>query len=333
MKAILLKKFGGIENFEFAETAMPAVGYNEVLVKIKATAFNPIDYQMRKGLTESKLLKSSVLGRELSGEIVETGKGVDSFAIGDKVAAYVGSLGSNGTYAEYVSVPATIIAKLPSNITFEQAAAIPLVGLTALQIFNRLAVPKQAPIFIAGGGGAVGTILIKLFLAKGIKNIFTTAGSDESFHQLKSLGLDANNIINYKKTDVIAKAKTVSAGFDYVIDLVGNNMSNVCAELVNVFGTYGDVTFLATKEARELLFDKAATIINIANYAAASKGSGDLTYYSNMLSDLFNKIETRLITPPEINIVGTLSLEAVQKAHLIMENNEARGKKLVMKIV
>jgi len=98
LKAIILKNFGGIENFELQELEQPKVNNDAVLIKIRATAFNPIDYQMRQGSTESKLLKSPILGRELSGEIVELGEDVNSFSVGDKVSAYVGSLASNGTY-------------------------------------------------------------------------------------------------------------------------------------------------------------------------------------------------------------------------------------------
>lgn len=83
MKAITLKNFGGVENFELVEVDDPKTNDNEVLVKIKATTFNPIDYQMRQGSTESKLLKSPILGREFSGEIIQLGKNINAFNVGD----------------------------------------------------------------------------------------------------------------------------------------------------------------------------------------------------------------------------------------------------------
>lgn len=331
MKAIILKDFGGIENFELQEIEKPQAKNDEVLIKIKATAFNPIDYQMRQGSTESKLLKSPVLGRELSGEVVEIGKSVNSIEIGDNVAAYVGSLASNGTYAEFISVPAKLIAKNPPKITFGEAAAIPLVGMTALQCFNRIEIPKAEPIFIAGGAGGVGTIFIKLLLANGNNNIYTTAGNSGSINHLKKIGVNENNILDYNKSDIITVLKSKNEYYKYVIDFVGGKMSEICAELVDVFGTYVDVTFLATDNAKELLFSKATTIINIANYAPSLKsGPEKFDYYGRNLKALFEKIDSNIISPTEINIVGDFSVETVQKAHLLMENNQTKGKKLIM---
>lgn len=333
MKAITLKNFGGVENFELVEVDDPKLKDNEVLVKIKATTFNPIDYQMRQGSTESKLLKSPILGREFSGEIMQLGKNINTFDIGDKVSAYVGSLGSNGTYAELISAPAELLAKTPSQLTFAEATAIPMVGMTALQCFNRLAIPKEKPIFISGGAGGVGTVFIKLLIANGNTNIYTTAGNDESIHHLKSLGVNSNNIINYKNQDIVKVLSNKVGSFEYIIDLVGGNMSETCAELIDIFGTYVDITFLATVKAKETLFDKATQIINVANYAPTLKeNSENLEYYGKMLKELFNKIEKDIISPTAIKTVGSLSVETVKKAHQLMENNQVRGKKLVMTV-
>ncbi|WP_413512382.1 quinone oxidoreductase family protein [Myroides odoratus] len=331
MKAITLNNFGGVENFELQEFEQPKVNNEDVLIKIRATAFNPIDYQMRQGSTESKLLKSPILGRELSGEIVKLGKEVNFFSIGDKVSAYVGSLASNGTYAELISVPAKLVSKNPDKLSFEEAAAIPMVGMTALQGFNRVTIPKDKPIFLTGGAGGVGTILIKLLLANGNTNIYTTAGNKDSINHLKNIGISENNIINYKEEDLIEVLRNKVGHFEYVIDLVGGKMSEIAAELVAVFGMYMDVTFLATEKAKEQLFDKATTILNIANYAPALKNSETrFEYYGNALRELFDKIEKDIISPTKINIVGKLSVETVQKAHLMMENNQTNGKKLIM---
>lgn len=333
MKAIILKDFGSIENFELKEIEQPKPGQREVLIKIHATAFNPIDYQMRQGATESKLLNSPILGRELSGKIVQLGKNVTSFSIGDKVSAYVGSLASNGTYTEFISVPEKLVAKKPDRLTFEQATAMPMVGMTALQCFKRIGAPKDKAIFITGGAGGVGTILIKLLLANGHKNIYTTSGSSESTDHLKSMGVDENNIVNYKEGNIVNNLKNKNEHFEYVVDLVGGAMSEVCAELIEVFGTYVDITFFATEKAKEILFDKATTIINVANYAPASKnGTEKFEYYGNELKELFDKVEKNIITPTDINIIGNLSVESVKKAHHLLENNQTKGKKIIMTV-
>lgn len=331
MIAIILNGFGDVENFEEGNVDQPSVKENEVLIRIKATAFNPIDYQMRRGSTESKLLKSSILGRELSGEIIKTGNDVTGFNIGDKVTAYVGSLASNGTYAELISVPQELLAINPEGLSFEEATALPMVGMTALQCFKRVAIPTNKKIFVTGGAGGVGTILIKLLLANGNRQIYTTAGNSDSIHHLIALGLNKENIINYNDTDICSILG--EGDFDYVIDLVGGKMSEVCAKLVSVYGTYVDVTFLATETAKELLFDKATQIVNIANYAQTfTKGVDKLSYYGKELKELFYKIESAEITPTSINVIGNLSVETVKKAHLLLEENKTFGKKLVMTI-
>lgn len=105
MKAIILNDFGGVENFSMATLPIPEPGPHAVLVKIAATAFNPIDYQIRQGATERKRMHPPVLGREFAGVVEKTGDAVTRFKAGDAVMAAAGSMGSNGTYAEYISVP------------------------------------------------------------------------------------------------------------------------------------------------------------------------------------------------------------------------------------
>jgi NADPH2:quinone reductase len=121
--------------------------------------------------------------------------------------------------------------------------------------------------------------------------------------------------------------------FEYVFDLVGGNISEMCAELIDVFGTYAGITFLTTDHAKEILFDKATKVINVANYAPTLKSSSEkFEYYGNALKELFEKIEKNIISPTEIDIVGTLTVETVQNAHLRMENNLTNGRKLIMTI-
>ena len=110
-------------------------------------------------------------------------------------------------------------------------------------------------------------------------------------------------------------------------------MSEVCADLLEVYGTYVDVTFQSTGRAREMLFDKATTIVNIANYAHSFKQEEDpLRFYGQALKELFDKIETGEITPASTNVIGNFNVETVKRAHQLMEKNETKGKKLIMKM-
>lgn len=332
MKAITLRHFGSTDNFYFTEADTPPINDNDVLVKIYSTAFNPIDYQMRTGANESKRMHSHILGREFSGIIANKGKSVKDLEIGDAVFCASGSMGSNGTYAEYISVPQQILARKPANISFEQAAALPISALTAMQCCNRLKISTEESVFISGGAGGVGQVLIKLLLSHGINKIVTTAGSAESRQELIGAGLRYNQIVDYKAANVIPLIIQANGNqlFDYCIDLVGKQMSELCSNIVRLNGTYVDVTAFTTDEARENLFNIGAVVVHISNYAYSLKGN--FSYYGDLLRRVTTLVEKGIVTPSPIHVVGDFELETVKKAHAMMENNQTKGRKLVMRI-
>ncbi|SDT10188.1 NADPH:quinone reductase [Mucilaginibacter mallensis] len=331
MKAIILNGFGDVSNFSLAEIDVPVIKDDEVLIQLKAAAFNPIDYQMRLGLRESRIMKSPVLGRELSGVIVEIGKNVIGYHVGDEIIAASGSRGSNGSYAEFMALNSSFIAHKPANISFEAAAAIPSAGLTAWQCFNRMPIETNSSVFISGGAGAVGRFLIKLLLINGCTNIVTTAGSEQSINALIALGLKSSQIIDYKKDNMEQNILNANngRGFDFAVEIVGGVLAETAANVLDINGTYVDVTFLGTELTRETLFDKGCVIINIANYAQAAKNAN---WYGQTLNELTDLIRQNKMSPPEINRVGDLSVETVRLAHTLMETNQIFGKKLVMSI-
>jgi len=333
MKAIVLNAFGDTDNFmERTDLSVPVPGDHEVLIRIKATGFNPIDYQMRLGKSEKKNMKSPILGREFSGIIVKTGKDVRKFKKGMAVFAASGSMGSNGTYADYISVPESIVARKPDNLTFEEAAVIPLSNLTAMQTYTRLKPDPDDTLFIAGAAGGVGLALIKLLLYQGISKLVVTAGNDASRLRLIAAGLSDKQIIDYNITDLPAKIIVANREpfFNHCIDLVGGKLSELCAQLLITNGTYVDITALTSRKARETLFDKGANILNISNYAYAFNGQKE--YYGNNLQKIADLLESRAISPPAVCLVGELNIDTVKKAHYILENNLSKGEKLVMRI-
>ncbi|PQA96869.1 alcohol dehydrogenase [Chryseobacterium shigense] len=328
MKAIILN-----ENFQLeeAEIEKPEPKSHEVLIQIKASGFNPIDYQMIENELERKLLKSPVLGREISGIIVEKGADAHQFNIGDEVYCGSGSMGSNGSYAGYVAVPEAIVALKPKNSSFEQAAGIPSAGLTALQIFNRLKLNLDDSVLVTGATGGVGSFVIKFLMANHLKNITATVGSEENRQILLRLGLKSDQIINYKDENLTANLLKANNGklFDFGIDLVGNYMSEITADVLKINGTYADVTALVTKDAHETLFNKGTLIMNISNYSYSM--NKDYSYYKGSLEEISRLIENGTISPPHYKTIGTLSLDTVLKAHSILKNNQTQGHKLIMK--
>ena len=328
MKTVILNKDFQLED-GIVEKPVPKT--NEVLIQIKASGFNPIDYQMLENELERKLISSPILGRELSGIIIEKGSDVTQFSIGDEVFCGSGSMGSNGTYAEYISVPETIVALKPKNISFEEAAAIPSAGLTSLQIFNRLKLQSGQTILITGAAGGVGSFFVKILLAHHIQHFTVTVGSEENKQMLINLGVKAHQIVNYREENLIENLLKANSDqpFDIGVDLVGNTMAEVTAEVLKINGTYVDVTALVTKNAHEMLFNKGSLIMNISNYAYSMTGKHD--YYQNSLIAIKTLLETEAIAPPQHIIIGDLSLVTVLQAHSILKNNQTQGHKLVMK--
>jgi NADPH:quinone reductase-like Zn-dependent oxidoreductase len=154
MKAVLLYSYGDPSQFRYEETAMPKYGDNEVLVKVYATSINPIDVKIRSGAAKSRFSIEfrAILGRDLSGEVVETGRNVQGFPKGMRVVAL-----ANGTYAEYTVAKADVIAPIPDVLNFEQAGALPLVTTTGAQLIERAVKPKaDQTVLVTGALGGVG---------------------------------------------------------------------------------------------------------------------------------------------------------------------------------
>lgn len=327
MKVVMLNKHGQLEDGSIPK---PIPKDHEVLIQIKASGFNPIDYQMLENEHERKLISSPILGRELAGIVVDKGAQVLDLQIGDEVFCASGSMGSNGTYAAFIAVPEAIVAVKPKRISFEEAAAVPSAALTALQIFNRLQIYPKDTILITGASGGVGSFLVKILVAHKIKNIIATAGNEESTKLLLNMGLKENHIVNYKLPnlrDNLIKANN-NLTFDIGIDLVGNEIAEITAELLKINGTYVDATFMTTAKSREMLFNKGSSILNISNYAHSM--TKNYAYYKDNLQHISKLIQDGTISPPSYKIVGKLSTETVLEAHRILKNNQTKGNKLIM---
>jgi NADPH2:quinone reductase len=324
MKAITLRDFGTVDNFELNEFYILPVQPDEVTIRIKASAFNPIDYQMRSGQREKELMLGAIMGIEFSGVITDVGALVTGFKIGDEVMACTILKGSNGTYAEFITLPYYELVHKPSNIDFALAASMPVSAITAKESLNRMQAKSGDKIFINGASGGVGRFLIALLIHNDIKDIVVSAGNEQSVAVLKHLGIPAKNIIDYHEDKFVQKVLDANGNnqYDHVVDLVGGRMAEVAAEVLKINGNYVDVTFHGTELMREILFDKAATIVNIAAYSDM-----DANKHLAVVAALVDKSE---INVPEVNIVGDFKLETVKKAHQLMQSNQTQGRKLVM---
>lgn len=328
MKAIILN-----ENNELKDENIDLrpISPHEVKIKIIASGFNPIDYQMRENEHERKYLSSPILGREGSGIIIETGENATEFKVGDEVFFACGSMGSNGTYAEKIILPKAIIAKKPNSITFEETAGLPSIGITAFQIFNRVDWNQIENILITGASGGVGNFVLRILLGKFNKKIIVTAGNQESIQQLIDNGINENQIVNYKKENLAEKILEINQNqkFDIVIDAVGMQFSEISAEVLKANGIYINITHFITQKAHDLLFGIGATILNISNFVYAKEKN--YSYFRNSLNQIKQHIEEGIIQPLPIKIIGGLSAKTAEEAQQLLKTNKTQGKKLIMK--
>lgn len=211
MKAVVLDEYGGPEKLIYRESPMPECGGNEVLVKVKATSVNPIDYKLRSGAAKARMPLDfpAILGRDLSGEVIETGRNVTGFRKGQRVMAL-----ANGTYAEYTVAKADVVAPIPEALTFEQAAALPLVTTTGAQLIERAVKPTAGQtVLVTGALGSVGRTAVHVAKKHGARVLAGVRALEKQ--QASQLGADGVVAIDDeaevgKLHDLDAIADTVS---------------------------------------------------------------------------------------------------------------------------
>src|SRR5438477_10375984 len=216
MKAVRIERYGNEEAVEFAEVERPQLGENQLLVKVRAAAVNPVDWKIRDGLGEMFGLKPPlILGCEVAGAVEAVGDHTKDFVVGDEVYGYLGA--HSGGYAEYVAAPAREVVRKPKQIDFDTAASVPVAALTAWQgIFDHGKLASGQRILITGASGAVGSMAVQLAKTKAAHVIGLASGKNEEF--VRELGAD--EFIDYKKAIFEAEV----SGVDVVCDAVGGDM-------------------------------------------------------------------------------------------------------------
>jgi NADPH:quinone reductase-like Zn-dependent oxidoreductase len=221
MKAFIWEKYGPPESLRMAEVEKPAPDADEVLVKVLAVSVNAADWHSLRGkpLFSRATLgllrpKHKILGVDIAGQIEAIGSGVTHFKPGDEVYANLLYRGYGG-FAEYVSVPVDVMSLKPANLSFEEAAAVPMAAVTALQgLRHHGEIKPEQKVLINGASGGVGTFAVQI--AKSYGPDVTGVTSTRNIDLVRSLGAD--HVVDYTTTDFVRSER----GYDLILDTVGN---------------------------------------------------------------------------------------------------------------
>ncbi|MBI5629363.1 MAG: NADP-dependent oxidoreductase [Elusimicrobia bacterium] len=287
MKAMVIESFGGSEQLKLMDVPKPATAPAEVLVKVAYASVNPVDWKIREGYLKDFIPHQFPLipGWDAAGTVESVGPAAKGFKAGDRVFAYCRKpVVRWGTYAQYVAVEASAAAAMPKNLDFAQAAAIPLVGLTAWQaLFDFAELRAGESVLILAGAGGVGSLAIQFARAAGAEVLATASRTKHGY--LRELG--AQEAIDYALEDPAEAARRVHPqGVDVVLDCVGGD------SLVKIFA--------AAKEGGRLV-----SIVDEPDQklAAARKLKSGFVFVApngSQLSQIARLIEEGRVRPPHI---------------------------------
>ncbi|KES06859.1 alcohol dehydrogenase [Streptomyces toyocaensis] len=241
MKAISYARYGGPEVLELSEVDDPKVGPDSVLVRVRAAGVNPVDWKCREGYLDPILpaVFPVVPGWDVSGVVVRPGPAVPEFAAGDEVIGYVREdVLSRGTFAEYVAAPVRTLAPKPRNLSFEEAAGLPLAGLTAYQVLHRvLGVKRGETVLVHAAAGGVGSVAVQLAAHLGARVIGTASERNHDF--VRGLGAEP---VTYGEGLAERVRGLAPEGVDAVFDSVGGDALKASANLLTPEGRLASIT-------------------------------------------------------------------------------------------
>ena len=233
MKAIMVEEFGEPEVLRHADVERPSPGEGEVLLEVRSAGVNYADTMRRR----NQYLETQDLpftpGSEVAGIVAEVGEGVQDVAAGDRVVTLLGT----GGYAEYALAPARSLIPLPEGLDFDQAAAIPLQGLTAYHCIKTSgALQEGESVLVHAAAGGVGTLAVQMAKLLGAGTVIATASSADKLDLARSLGAEV--LIDYTEEDWPEKVReaTEGKGADVILEMVGSDFPEKNLQCLNVFG-------------------------------------------------------------------------------------------------
>ena len=294
MNAVVMHETGDPEVLRYEEIDAPEPGEGEVLIRVHAAAVNPIDWKFRRGLVEKPL--PAVLGSDVSGT-VEASR-AEGFAAGDEVFG----LAASGGYAELATARAPVIAPKPAGVSHEQAAALPVAGMTAWQaLFDRGGLEPGGSVLVAGAAGGVGHFAVQFAKHAGARAVGTGSTRNRDF----VLGLGADEFVDYTQQEV---GDAVS-GVDVAFDTVGGQTT---ASLLPTVRPGGVLVTIAGEPPEEAAKERGAR----AELLVMTPSSDQLAQVAELIANGSVRVE----------IADVIPLAEVRRAHELSESGRTRGK-------
>ncbi|MEV8089783.1 NADP-dependent oxidoreductase [Streptomyces nigra] len=305
MKGISYSRYGGPDVLAYGEVDDPRVGPDSVLVKVRAAAVNPVDWKCREGHLDQLIepVFPVVPGWDVCGVVVQPGLAVTEFLVGDEVVGYVRQdVLAHGTFAEYVAAPVRTLARKPRNLTWEEAAGLPLTGLTAYQVLTKtLQVRRDETILVHAAAGGVGSLAVQLARHAGARVIGTASPGNHDF--VRGLGGEP---VAYGDGLAERVRGLAPEGVTAVFDTVGGDALKVSANLL-------------APEGRLVSIADPDVVDYGGRYHFTRPDPDDLLRLSELA-------EQGVIT---VHVARSLPLEEAAEAHRLSQEGGVRGKVVV----
>ena len=305
MKALVYRDFGGSDRFELTDLPEPHIGPDALVVRVVAAGLNPVDYKVGEGYLRGLIdvALPAVPGWDVAGIVEKTGLDTPEFAVGDAVLAYArADVVQHGSLAEFMPVPVRTATRKPEGVSFEQAAALPLTGLTALQSIDRAGIGEGSTVLIHGAAGGVGSFGVQLAARRGARVVGTASARNHDY--LRGLGAEP---IEYGDGLVDAATALAPEGFDAIIDFAGG----------------------ATLDTTPQLLKSGGTVVSIADPRARTEFGGHYVWVRPDAAQLGELAALVADGSLRVEIAETFTLDEAAAAYARLEEGHTRGKIVV----
>ncbi|RJT07100.1 NADP-dependent oxidoreductase [Halococcus sp. IIIV-5B] len=303
MKAVRIHEFGEPEVLQYEDVDEPDPASDEVRLRVRAAGVNPVDWMTRKGMVNERELPWTV-GWDVAGVVDEIGSAVNELEVGDEVYGLVGFPSGGGTYAEAMVAPEAELMKKPTSLSFEEAAGMPMVALTAWQALQALELQTGERVLIHAAAGGVGHLAVQFAKQQGFHVIGTASGSNEEF--LRELGVD--EFVNYREE----RFEEVLEPVDGVVDGVGGETFDRSLEILDEGRIIDKLPSPPTSEQKEL-----------ANQHGVQAIMTNVHWDREWFGEITELVENGAIS---LTLDTVIPLSQAQEAHRLSEEKHAQGK-------